>query len=613
MKKLFYAFPLAAAMMLPGCASDDPDLNGNGNGNESEAGAHYLAVNIVSTGDMGTRADGDPKTAGDIPYGEGGGMYEDGLKDENTVNKVRIYFFNQTGAAVNVLATPGDKNYLDCTPKSKGENDHTNTISDKLESVLLVNTAEGQRLPSQIVAVINPPSSLDKKMNLTDLKNEAANYADTKKNGFVMSNSVYLGSNGNIVDVQQVDPMFYKSSQDEAEHNPLQIYVERTVAKVRLTLNDALYTDGETFTIEGENHKLIKLKYKDGTTEKALTVPDPEGISKQVYVELLGWNVTEDVDKMNLVKRIKADWKVNGSGLSGFPTWNSTTYHRSFWADKCPGVVSQFANFNNNYPLPFTGNNYTYCNENAVKETGVRPTEVIIPGRLCDKDGNSLTICEYAGQRFIDNPGADGKQLPVIKRMFANMLHADVDHKYLKKITDGSTGKTVYREIEADDIDFVTAYVVPSVDNLQRYYVYACLSEQAQKYEWYKSDPTAPVVEGDPVPTDVIDPNRWTISDLNGVLKELQHVKIWNTGMTYYFVTIKHLGEAGSNAEFGVVRNHVYDMKINSLYGLGTPVYNPDQIIIPETPNPEDVFVAAQINVLSWRIVSNDVNLDWGK
>ena len=90
-------------------------------------------------------------------------------------------------------------------------------------------------------------------------------------------------------------------------------------------------------------------------------------------------------------------------------------------------------------------------------------------------------------------------------------------------------------------------------------------------------------------------------------MKELGSAKVWKDGYTYYYFDIKHLGN-----KIGVVRNHIYDANITKLTGLGTPVYNPDEIIYPEKPiDDEETFIAAQINILSWRIVKNDVELDW--
>ena len=53
----------------------------------------------------------------------------------------------------------------------------------------------------------------------------------------------------------------------------------------------------------------------------------------------------------------------------------------------------------------------------------------------------------------------------------------------------------------------------------------------------------------------------------------------------------------------GVVRNHIYAINVTKIAGLGTPVYNPDEIIYPETPEENEHYIAAQINILSWRVV----------
>lgn len=85
--------------------------------------------------------------------------------------------------------------------------------------------------------------------------------------------------------------------------------------------------------------------------------------------------------------------------------------------------------------------------------------------------------------------------------------------------------------------------------------------------------------------------------------------------MTYYYFPIQHLGHMGKDGKNygknGVVRNHIYDSTITKLYGLGTPVYNPDETIYPEKPEDNDSYIAAQIKILSWRLVNNNVELEW--
>lgn len=54
--------------------------------------------------------------------------------------------------------------------------------------------------------------------------------------------------------------------------------------------------------------------------------------------------------------------------------------------------------------------------------------------------------------------------------------------------------------------------------------------------------------------------------------------------------------------DFGLVRNHVYDILINSISGLGTGVGNPDDPIIPEN-NGKTYYVNFRLNILNWAVV----------
>ena len=91
--------------------------------------------------------------------------------------------------------------------------------------------------------------------------------------------------------------------------------------------------------------------------------------------------------------------------------------------------------------------------------------------------------------------------------------------------------------------------------------------------------------------------------------------QMWNDGHTYYYLNIKHIGynasaETQPTGAYGIVRNHVYDIKINGVSGLGTPVFDDTHIITPEKPEDQDALnLAAQINILSWHLVSQNVTL----
>ena len=98
---------------------------------------------------------------------------------------------------------------------------------------------------------------------------------------------------------------------------------------------------------------------------------------------------------------------------------------------------------------------------------------------------------------------------------------------------------------------------------------------------------------------------------LNERLAAVEPALVYSDGMTYYYTDIKHLGATDTTAEFGVVRNHLYRVNVTDIVGYGTPVYNGSTgFITPEKPEDVSTYVAAQINILSWRIVVEDYKLN---
>lgn len=80
--------------------------------------------------------------------------------------------------------------------------------------------------------------------------------------------------------------------------------------------------------------------------------------------------------------------------------------------------------------------------------------------------------------------------------------------------------------------------------------------------------------------------------------------EIRRDGMAYYHTGVEHLGTTK-----GIVRNHFYQIDVNTIKGFGTPVYDPDSKFEPVDPQEVKTYIAAKINVLSWRVVSQSVNL----
>lgn len=84
--------------------------------------------------------------------------------------------------------------------------------------------------------------------------------------------------------------------------------------------------------------------------------------------------------------------------------------------------------------------------------------------------------------------------------------------------------------------------------------------------------------------------------------------RYWN-GAGYYILNIVHYPTAdGSIALYGVVRNHIYDYTFTDFVGLGTPYVTGE--VLPENPTSSESYVAAELNVLNWRVMSNKTHLE---
>ncbi len=111
---------------------------------------------------------------------------------------------------------------------------------------------------------------------------------------------------------------------------------------------------------------------------------------------------------------------------------------------------------------------------------------------------------------------------------------------------------------------------------------------------------------------------------------QLRYAHAYTDGMAYFTIPIRHLGYYENTAgfpttdkteggeiswkdvtagDFGLVRNHVYDLNIKSISGLASGILNPDAPIV--TPMESNTYwIRYTLNILNWRIVKQqDIEL----
>lgn len=577
-RKIFSGLSALAMMAFAVGCSDDlhPEENPEENGG---AVTRYMSVNLVSSDDAGTRA-----AAG----------YEDGSLKENKVENVRFYFFTENGQPANVkLLGSQYVNYFDWSPADGDQAAGTidsDDIESNLKATIVINTQSGDKLPQRIVAVINPAKDPAGNyelgivsMSLGELEKIVKDYATadfTKQGKFVMFNSVYKDEdNKTVLCAERITSDHLQKTEALAEANPVDIYVERCVAKVRVKIAESVgFTEGG----------LLALKDKEGVN---LTVQ-----GKQVYLKLSDWSLTAETDKSRLVKKVDFDWDASNNGT-----------HRSFWAMNAESAKNRYYDYPS-IDTKFGEDKSKYTNENAADfrigatSTNLNRTKVILKGTLCDENGTALTLVRHLGAHFIDTYSENrASNMPALKANILSQLAANGHNYYYETTVDG---KTARKQIETNDLQIVPAAQQPAEGSKNNCYVYAQLTDDVTinadtKKTWYDSlDPSAQPIN---------------FSVINNALKNKEVVDwplVWKDGMTYYFYEIIHSG-TGENATKGVVRNHIYDTTITKIAGFGTPVYDPTLTIYPEKPDPNDHYVAARIKILSWRVVSNNYALEW--
>ncbi len=81
----------------------------------------------------------------------------------------------------------------------------------------------------------------------------------------------------------------------------------------------------------------------------------------------------------------------------------------------------------------------------------------------------------------------------------------------------------------------------------------------------------------------------------------------YKDGLMYYHVPIEHLGSAGTNGaltegEYGVVRNHWYDISVTSISSFGRGIAVEDEVIVPISENEtQTTSIGASTKIYSWK------------
>lgn len=548
---------VTAVAAVCSCSDDELTLSSDSSSSSITDGNKYLAVSIVMPDESNTRATGD---------------YEDGDAAEYEVNSASSYF----------LFYDDEGNYSTygvITDATWEENSDTNITTS---AVVVSSTYEVE--PTQLIAVLNyngKISDLTEK-NLDDIRKVTVSDTYGDAGEFTMTNAVTIDSVGStryFDYLTSIDSTNLCDTYDEAVNNPVEIYVEREIAKVAITKTESNFTDNTVSDLD-------TIMYYDGSSYK----------TKYASLTMTGWGVNAINDEGYLIKDttgLTASTYKNDSAK-----WYRTGERRFFWASDI------------NY-TDTTGVNYLSYNE--VAELGLSTDAAYYHENTIDADGQA----KIAGDSVASTPTF----IVVGKVTLTDATEEETEEETEEDSTFFYYHGTYYSPkglltVIYRDLDTDSLYRFNNSDSV-------LLSLEYLTDTLY-SDSIAFVSDGNggALVVDTLGRDSITVS-LNGTKCSLARLMNETTyldsdgdslsdtdyylnGMCYYQKPIEQI--TGTTVEdvstwYGIVRNHYYSITLNSISGIGGPVPDGDEDLTIIPGEDQSFYIAATINILSWREV----------
>ena len=583
------------------------------------------------------------------------GEFENGRTDESAVNDLIFVFYDGSGAptaaSVNLHANEITDN------GTWTENPNGNNVTRFWTSTIPVEMTQGQDVPVYVMCYVNPIDQTGlTRMTLAEV--DAATRKAVYNNGFfAMSNSVYYGNNP-ITGQTNVRMMATPITSDqlyateaEAQAGPaLDIYVERYAAKIGVNMAPT--------TIQ--NYP-VKIAGADGTMTDGNIVFTPEfwrpnavdlvtNITKNFSTDAAGSdpNVPATYAAMNTAFANTGMAGINGQGLNG---WNDAVNHRSYWAcspsyyDEAYPQVSD--NITDEDVYPYNVKYFTY-NEvyEDVEGTPIawNATTGFATSNAADNSGYFYSRETTASIKFLTQPDYNNKAVAASANIIGHYSLAGQTATPTFYLYGKSEGKDVYYTdanitaalISNQNVIFTNQTGTQRATNAN-YFVVKHPEKAVRENENVAGRLVTLQINENNIPDQLYFYDGDQISLITEDNVVAANKLLWasastaqkfHQGLAYFPIPIRHLGwgvnedpnkpllnnevttgrpyainwENLRRGDLGVVRNHVYNIVVTSVQGLGIGLENPDQPMVPPM-DPENYYISARVNILPWRVV----------
>ncbi|MBD5232608.1 MAG: fimbria major subunit [Bacteroidales bacterium] len=590
-----------AALSLAACSNDEPANVGGGEAPHGDVA--YLNIRIASADNAYSRAAQD-----EFLYGDG---------DENEVKNAYFYFYDKDGNYVLESNT-----WIGGTNNSENPDGNVEIFGNN--TVILTGLTD-KGYPNWVVTVLNRPSQFNVPQTLDGWLTRTRNYRED--NGFIMTTSSYFGEDNKEGDkwhyfaTKLNEKNFLQELPDKVpadENTRVQIYVERLAARVGVDISGiaknakSTITNGYTyFDEDGKELKadLYELDITVAGEENPELGDDAAVAATKVFVAITGWDLATTVKSSTLVKSLE-DW--TDKTTFGTWAWNQPDYHRSYWGksyvygkDDIDADLNTNKSWNNLSKAVgterFKGDR-AYCNENTNTPDNIESEAV--PGAILPSMATSVmlraVICTEATNE-------EGKIIyPELTTV--NFLGVNWTEKaFINKVLSLAEANQFFY-LEGEEYKPFTAAEVELARNYDQ--GTGCVKVVTKSNKQYYKD-LVKNEDGSVTATPV------SASTINAALKAITNdnnkATAASEGAMFYTIPLAHLNNDGTSdiveGEYGVVRNHVYNLAVSKIKSLGDFIFEPNDPIKPEEPKDPTFYVESTINILSWKVVDQEVEI----
>lgn len=584
------ALAVAAVGLSFSCSKEEIKNSGYDPGVAEYDQTRYLKV-VLANPEAGTKADQS---------------FDAGKTEENAIKDIRFVFYDKDGNLTsNTVTVSGDQ----ITPEpGTPENGSVNSV---VELSLPVDIMQGENMPAYVMCYVNSfrPGEVGYK-TITELSNVRRTKVvgdgteDNISGTFPMNNSSYYGSDpikgqtGVRILATPIPAGAFGATEKEA--SSITIYVERYAAKVQLKMPEA--SKIHAFEIDGK---------------KLIFTPS-------------GWAVNAVDTDMFLVKRFGNAENEPLEDINGRigDWWNDEQNHRSYWACSPGYYVDQYPEVSDDITdTPEMAKN-KYCSEY------LKYSEIVSPNNAMTNNIRYVREATVNSEMYKSAPNS-----PAVRNPKATLPSVIIAGKYQIEGENADQDFFIYGGKVYTSRQDMLSYMV---NNAQRI-VYAENGYYVTENDFVLEHPEQEVrgdikVPGRYVTLQLKNPvgnflkdgeyiavSEGNLNEVNRLLMtSVGYAESYIKGMAYFAVPIKHLGwywdkENNDNwgksisdktwdwtkvrtGDFGIVRNHVYNVEISEIKGRATGLYSKDQPLVPPT-DISSYDVKYEVKTLNWAVV----------